>query len=234
MLHEKSGIRDNNTRGTVGTFLQENIQENSNLAIVSAYFTIYAFAELQAKLENIQELRFLFGEPHFIRQIDPEKTAEKTFILEKDGLKLIDQLRQSQIAKACADWIRQKVCIKSVRQPNFLHGKLYHITAHNGTEKAILGSSNFTLCGLGLTNTPNLELNLIVDSDRDRHDLKDWFDALWNDDKQVADVTKEVLRYLGEIYKPSTPEFLYFKTLYHLFKQFILEEVKMKLLKSTN
>lgn len=220
---EKSGIRDNNTRGTIGAFLQENIQENSSLAIVSAYFTIYAFEALESNLLDIKEMRLLFGEPRFIRQIDPEKIAEKAFILEKDGLKLLDQLRQSQIAKACADWIYKKVRIKSVRQLNFLHGKLYHLTAHNGTEKAILGSSNFTLRGLGLTNTPNLELNLIVDSDRDRHDLKDWFDALWNDDKQVKDVTKEVLRYLEEIYKPTTPEFLYFKTLYHLFKQFIEE-----------
>jgi hypothetical protein len=31
---------------------------------------------------------------------------------------------------------------------------MYHI-AYNDAEKAILGSSNFTLRGLGLSNTPN-------------------------------------------------------------------------------
>ncbi|OQW92943.1 MAG: ATP-dependent helicase, partial [Beggiatoa sp. IS2] len=94
----------------------------------------------------------------------------------------------------------------------------------NGTEKAILGSSNFTLRGLGFAKNPNFELNLIVDSDRDRRDLKDWFDALWNDEKCVVDVTAEVLRYLEEVYKPTPPEFIYFKTLYHLFKQFIEDQ----------
>ena len=30
-----------------------------------------------------------------------------------------------------------------------MHGKMYHI-AHNGIEDAIIGSSNFTVSGLGL------------------------------------------------------------------------------------
>lgn len=74
--------------------------------------------------------------------------------------------------------------IRSVRQANLLHGKLYHI--HDGhREHAMLGSSNFTRRGLGLAATPNIELNLIVDSDRDRADLKEWFDDIWADEKLV-------------------------------------------------
>ena len=41
-----SGIRDNLSRGSVGDFLREKIQDGSTLAIVSAYFTIYAYAAL--------------------------------------------------------------------------------------------------------------------------------------------------------------------------------------------
>ena len=60
---------------------------------------------------------------------------------------------------------------------------MYHI-AHNEVESAILGSSNFTVRGLGLgTNGNNIELNLEVDGNRDRKDLKTWFDEIWNDDK---------------------------------------------------
>ena len=33
-----------------------------------------------------------------------------------------------------------------------MHGKMYHI-AHNGVEDAIMGSSNFTVRGLGLSPT---------------------------------------------------------------------------------
>jgi phosphatidylserine/phosphatidylglycerophosphate/cardiolipin synthase-like enzyme len=44
-----------------------------------------------------------------------------------------------------------------------------------------MGSSNFTQRGLGLSAAPNIELNMVVDSDRDRTDLKAWFDELWSD-----------------------------------------------------
>ncbi|WP_277949400.1 phospholipase D-like domain-containing protein [Chromatium okenii] len=88
-----------------------------------------------------------------------------------EGLDLANRLRQRDVARRCADWIREKVEIRSMRHANLLHGKLYHI--HDGhREHALLGSSNFTQRGLGLSATPNIELNLIVDGDRDRADLK--------------------------------------------------------------
>ena len=77
MVTNFSGILDNHNRGNVGDFLKEKIQENSNLSIVSAYFTIYAFEALKEKLCNINHLNFLFGEPRFIRSLDPDKTEKK-------------------------------------------------------------------------------------------------------------------------------------------------------------
>ncbi|HAC64694.1 MAG TPA: hypothetical protein DCF68_14460 [Cyanothece sp. UBA12306] len=58
----QSGIRDNRERGTLGDFLQENIESSSKLSIVSAYFTIYAFKALKPKLWSIDKLDFLFGQ----------------------------------------------------------------------------------------------------------------------------------------------------------------------------
>jgi phospholipase D-like protein len=72
------------------------------------------------------------------------------------------------VARECAEWIRSKVDIKTIKQSNLLHGKMYRV-ANAGVEDAILGSSNFTVRGLGLGNgNSNIELNLIVDSNRDR------------------------------------------------------------------
>lgn len=97
---------------------------------------------------------------------------------------------------------------------------MYHID-DGRREHAIVGSSNFTRRGLGISSTPNIELNLIVDSDRDRSDLKAWFDGIWDDEKLVSDVKDEVLRYLEQLYVNHAPEFIYFKTLYHVFERFI-------------
>ena len=219
-----SGIRDNYKRGSVGDFLREKITDGSALSIVSAYFTIYAFEAMKDKLEMIDHLRFLFGEPRFVKSLDPEKTDKKAYKIEDDGLHLSNRLEQRRVARECADWIDRKVDIKSIKQANLMHGKMYHIDNH-GIEEAILGSSNFTSSGLGLSDhNNNIELNLIVDSSRDRRDLKKWFEDIWVNDELVEDVKQDVLDYLAQLYQDNAPEFIYFKTLFHLFEQYLSDQ----------
>ena len=218
MSNRNTRIRDNHDRGTVGDFLKANIEDGSSLSVVSAYFTIHAFEALKAHLWEIDGLRFLFGEPDFIKNLDARNTDSKAFKIEDEGLQLDKPLQQRPIAQECADWIKDKVEIKSTRQSNLLHGKMYHI-ANNGVEKAIMGSSNFTVQGLGLgQSNNNIELNLEVEDDQDRQDLKAWFDDVWNDDERVEDVKKKVIDRLEKLGDDQAPEFIYYKTLYELFR----------------
>ncbi|HSW64767.1 MAG TPA: helicase-related protein [Dissulfurispiraceae bacterium] len=224
-----SGIRDNRpTRGTVASFLREKIRPESELSFVSAFFTIYAYEALSRELEQARHLRFLFGEPSFLEGLDPEKKQRKAFRIENDQLALNNRLEQKRVARACADWMREKVDVRTVTREGFLHGKMYHIANH-GVEEAILGSSNFTVRGLGLaSNGNNIELNLEVDSNRDRRDLKAWFDELWNDETLVRDVKAEVLAYLEQLYQNHAPEFLYYKTLFHLFEKYLEDNTEIE------
>lgn len=224
-IQNGSSIIDNRERGSVGEYLRKHISANSALSFVSAYFTIYAFNQLEDELGKVKGLRFLFGEPSFLKQIDPERTDKKAFDIEDSGLRLRNRLQQNKVAKECAEWIRDKVEVRSVIYPNFLHGKLYHIDT-DGVDHAIVGSSNFTVNGLGLGDKRNVELNLIVDSRRDQEDLKAWFEELWSNSELVEDVKDEVLKYLGEIYADYSPEFIYKKTLYHIFEGILDEEAE--------
>ena len=218
MSNRNTRIRDNHGRGTVGDFLMSNIESGSSLSVVSAYFTIHAFEGLKAHLWEIDGLRFLFGEPDFIKNLDTRNTDPKAFRIEDEGLELDKPLQQRPIARECAAWIAEKVEIKSTRQSNLLHGKMYHI-ANNGVDKAIMGSSNFTVQGLGLSHSnSNIELNLEVEDDQDRGDLKAWFDDVWNDNKRVEDVKAKVIARLEKIGQDQGPEFIYYKTLYELFR----------------
>ena len=221
-----SSIRDNFYRGKVGEFLDSTITPNSSLSIVSAYFTIYAFDALKTKLEQIQNMRFLFGDPRFVDTFKPNKSNSLSFSIQDEGLKLNNQLQQSSIARHCSEWIREKVEIRSIIEKNLMHGKMYHIS-HDGIEDAIIGSSNFTVSGLGLGNDKqnNLELNLVVDSNRDRQDLKAWFDEIWEDSALVENVKPLVLEYLQKLYSDNSPEFIYFKTLYHLFERYLADQL---------
>ncbi len=192
----KSNIRDNHSRGTVGNFLDNEIKKGSKLSIVSAYFTIYAFNALKDRLNGISELRFLLGQPDFITGMSPGESQEKAFHILDSGLHLNQQLQQKSVANACAQWIKEKVEIKSARQSNLLHGKMYYIET-NGAQKAIMGSSNFTVHGLGLSpRANNIELNFVVDNDTDRQEIKKWFDDIWNE--------KKLSQMLRKMYSPNS------------------------------
>ena len=223
-----STIRDNHKQGKVGDFLKDNLQKDCDIDIVSAYFTIYAYYNLKQHLDEIDSMRFLFGEPTFIKEADPAQKNLKSYKIEYDRadeqLKIPMQTRltQKKIAKECCDWLSAKAEIRSMVKPNFLYGKMYHIKHKTGIEKAIVGSSNFTVNGLGFGGRHNIELNLIVDSDRDRTDLGNWFESIWNENPDIIqDVKAEVLRYLTQLYAENSPEFIYYKTLFHVFDKFL-------------
>ena len=216
----RSGIRDNRNRGTVAGFITERATPNSRLSVVSAYFTTFAYDRLRSTLDNVQQMRFLFGEPRFLKEADNVGLVPPAFSFDECGLRLTEQIRQRAAALRCAQWIKDRVEIRSLKRSGLLHGKLIHIDDGHRPH-AVLGSSNFTINGLGLGDTPNIELNLIVDSDRDREDLLAWFDELWSDTSLTEDVRDEVLRALQASYAHAAPEFVYFKTLLHLFDDFL-------------
>lgn len=169
-------IVDNMNR-RVGDVLRERINVGSHLSIVSAYFTIYAFAALRDALAQVSRTRFLYGEPRGVGAVDPSAEDVKAFRLTEDGgIDLQRVLSQKPLARACAEWIEQHVDIRTITQANFLHGKLYHVAGGDGTSAAIVGSSNFTRRGLGYGAVPNVELNLNVRTGADRDALLTWFD----------------------------------------------------------
>ena len=75
-----SGIVDNRSR-RVGEFLKDRIVPGSELSIVSAYFTIYAYAAMREVLENVGSMRFLYGEPRGVGSVDPDGDQVRSFRL---------------------------------------------------------------------------------------------------------------------------------------------------------
>ena len=83
---QRSGLRDNRSRGRAHEFLESKIADGSELSIVSAYSTSFAYNRLAATLDDIGHLRFLFGEPRFLDTVDAESLAPPAFSLDEDGL----------------------------------------------------------------------------------------------------------------------------------------------------
>ena len=227
MTSTQSAIWDNRRHGSVGEYLTGVLAPDADVSVVSAFFTIYAYGRLRDGLEQVGSFRFLFGEPRFV--LAPDQGTAKAFDIEDAGLRLHDRLEQRALARQCANWIRRTAEIRSVVRSGFLHGKMVHARHPSGVEHALVGSSNFTVRGLGLSRDANIELNLELNDRRDVADLLQWFEDIWASD-MTRDVRDDVLAYLERLYGNTPPEFLYYVTLFHVFDRFLREQADARLL----
>ena len=100
-----------NINKTVKDDLQAGIHKGSKISVAAACFSIYAYQELKKKLENIDELRFIFTSPTFVTEKTP-KTQREFYIprVSRENslygtefeVKLRNELTQKAIAKECA------------------------------------------------------------------------------------------------------------------------------------
>ena len=208
-------ILDNRTY-TVASYLLRQLQDSSAFRLVSAYFSIYGYAQLEEALNNVAEVRFLYGDPTSVDDVDPGNAEPKSFDVTEKGLAPNHALQQKFLAQRCEEWVRREsLSIRSIAQANFLHGKLYLTSP---SHRSIVGSSNFTQRGLGASSRSNIEINFASDDLEIFAELREWFDLIWSDDRLTVDVKQQVLDALGRIGKEHAPELVYFKTLYELFR----------------
>ena len=207
-----------NQASTVAGYLKQNLSGADAFSFVSAYFTIYGYELLEQELNNVGDVRFLFGEPDSVESLDPGKKEPKSFELTEQGLVPNHTLQQKHLAKRCAEWVgKDTVAVRSVSRSNFLHGKMY-LTESSLGAAGVVGSSNFTKRGLGGSDRSNLEINLATGDGDTLAELREWFDQLWSNEQQTEDVKQRVLDALHRLGNDYAPEEVYYKTLYELFR----------------
>lgn len=207
--------------------LRVSISKGSRLSIAAATFSIYAFQELKERLLNIEELRFIFTEPSFLKEKEkrerrqfyiPRIDRERTLYGSPFEVKLRNRLTQKAIATECAEWIKEKVTFKSNVTDDKMNG---YINVSGKEECAYLPINGFTTTDLGCEKGNNI-LNFVtkLDVSNSKALLKS-FDEIWNDSKRFSDVTEQVAENISNIYKENAPEFVYFITLYNIFHEFL-------------
>ena len=212
-------VIDNN-RITVADHLRRHLDAANSFDFVSAYFSIYGYQLLADELDCLDQVRFLFGDPTSVEDLDPGDRDPKSFDVTEKGMVANHTLHQKPLAERCAAWMsRDSVSIRSITQANFLHGKMYLSGVRNKPEHGLVGSSNFTKSGLGGSERPNLEINLATYDETTLVELQDWFDSLWKDEGRTENVKQKVLEALERVGRDHPPELIYYKTLYELFRQ---------------
>ncbi|PMB28951.1 hypothetical protein CEN47_13435, partial [Fischerella thermalis CCMEE 5319] len=137
-------------------------------------------------------------------------------------------------AQKALEFINQpKVHLKAI-QNSFCHAKTYIYSDRKKIRNYfIVGSSNLTDAGLGIKKSSNIELNIAKhDYEDEFKNLKKWFDELWEKvaldkielpDKTQVEVKQYIIDLIKNLYKEYTPYDLYFKVLYEMFKDDLLE-----------
>jgi len=218
--------------------LKAELHKGSKISVISAYFTIYAYAELKKELSKVENMRFIFTEPTFvhknqklIREYYIEHNPEKKISGNEFEIKLRNEMKQAAIAKECAQWLEKKAEIKSLRQANPAQPRLVYIE-NPEDNVSINGTVDFTSDGLGITPSNRLDSNMCLYGKDYTIAFLQAFNELWQDDTAVQDVKDKVLQQMRILYKENTPEFIYFVTLYNIFYDYLDELTEDSIVKS--
>lgn len=205
----------------------EELKAPGTYHTVTGYFSVAGLIFVDKQLNDlISEFQFILGELTSVENernrpldlLNENISMENALSLNPQIMRLIEFLRQ------------EKVKIKTLR-PNFCHAKTYIFkSAGNKAEKNyfIAGSSNLTEAGIGLKKSSNIELNIYETGTNSNYtEMLNWFRDLWENkeaketievDGKIHSFKEHIISELKKIIKEYTPEELYYKVLYELFK----------------
>lgn len=223
---EQPRLLNNQTERVVDD-LKQRLSSHSRISIAAASFSIYAFAELKKELENIEELRFIFTSPTFIK--DKSKKEKREFYIPKLNrernlygtefeIKLRNQLSQKAIAKECAKWIREKARFRSNSSQEAMGGFVH---VNDKSQHVYLPFNEFSTTELGCERGNSVYSMVNVLPSPAAEAYLSVFNEQWNNDEKFADVTERVLEYIETVYQENAPEYIYFIALYNIFNEFL-------------
>lgn len=218
----------NNTSKLLGDDLKKELKEGSKLRIAASCFSIYAYAALKEELEKIDDLKFIFTTPTFVEEqiSDKVKKEKREFYIPKDlcgtdfEIRLRNKMTQRAIARECAEWIREKVRIKTLTEPVATQSMINVEKPDGYAHYAPI--NGFTTTDLGYEQSRSNLVGIMKsdEASQSRFFISE-FDRLWNSDDSLQDITDSIVDYISSCYKENAPEFIYFIILYNIFKEFL-------------
>uniref|UniRef100_UPI000555C4A7 SNF2-related protein n=1 Tax=Halalkalibacter wakoensis TaxID=127891 RepID=UPI000555C4A7 len=219
---------DNKGENTLIKTLKDEVKKGSKIAVASAYFSIYAFAELRKELTKGGKFRFLYTQPTFFDheqdsnhqyKIKLNKENYPTFDGNEFELPLRNKMLSKSTALDVARWISENAQFKTILGDNAFPKQII-VQNENGRDVQVQSEIEFTADGLGITQSNRLaSFPVIFNGGPLTEQLLNEFNRIWNDEAKVKDVSQEVLEQLELIYQENSPEWLYFVTLYHIFSE---------------
>ena len=230
-------ILDNNNGNKKVYEWIKDYTEKGQMEVVTGYFTVGALAYLSKQVnEKISEFKLVLGDI-----VSTDIIEDRTIDLLNENIAIETALQLSTLAKEAVAFLRQEKVLTKTLEPNFCHAKMYLFKTEEDDRHNyfISGSSNMTEAGIGLKKTNNIELNIAETGHDYRYkELIKWFQELWDSKeahKEKTIVAENGKKYkmpfkeylidsIEKIFKEYTPEDLYYKVLFELFGNQIVNE----------
>ncbi|TWV14348.1 helicase [Bacteroidaceae bacterium HV4-6-C5C] len=238
---------NNNVGNTLFDKLKGIASEMTNfnrfLAVVG-FFRSSGYFKLRKELGDVEEIKILVGiniddifrkHNKALLMLSNEEKAKEVY--QKDFKEDIVNARYDKeveegILQMCDDLMLGRLQMRIHDQKN-LHAKFYLCLPHHHTENSdgwvIMGSSNISDSGLGITQPPRYELNVAMKDYDDVKYCSDEFNLLWEQSIPLTAADIEIYKkrtYLG--YQP-TPYELYIKVLIDTFGDQVEDDFTIQL-----
>lgn len=204
-------LLDNKNRGYVGAELKKHSFEGSKLTVLSSLFTLYGFSSLKKELSKVDQTRLYLT--------DWQEQSLQSLIGTTHEVRLLNQLDQKRVAAECAKWIRGKIEVKASLTKQVTQN-LIHLQSKQ-VSFAIHGSATISPIGLGDIGSNSLQMNMGLTDTESSRQLLTWFDSIWADEINSKSIKKELIEKLDYIAADQPANFVYFLTLFNLFKDFL-------------
>lgn len=204
---------------------------DSFLAVVG-YFRSSGYFKLRKELDNVKEIKILVGinvdsifRKHNQALLMLEGDDEAKQIYTKDFIQDVKDSRydaevEEGILQLCEDIVSGKLLMRIHKSKN-LHAKFYICLPENFNEhtdgRVIMGSSNISEAGLGITEPPRYELNVEIKDYDDVAYCKNEFEMLWNEGVPITAEDIERIRKRTHLTELPTPYEIFIKVLIDAF-----------------
>ena len=216
---------------------------DSFLAVVG-YFRSSGYFKLRKELTNVQDIKILVGinvdsifRKHNQALLMLEGDDEAREIYTKDFIQDVKDAKYSPeveegILQLCDDIVSGKLQMRIHKSKN-LHAKFYLCLPQNFSQNTdgwvIMGSSNISDSGLGITQPPRYELNVAMKDYDDVAYCKHEFEVLWNEGIPITADDIERIRKQTHLDKLPTPYEIFIKVLIDAFGDQVEDDFTIEL-----
>lgn len=205
-------ILDNRGNGKVADVLKEYTTDGTELNIITKKLSLFGYQALKEELETVEQLKLLCSS----RDMFPESPEGFPPLLgDREERPSRNSLISQYLARSMDQWLEESAEVRITHNP--LNTNYYELNKPENGNLIIHGSSTLTGTGLGALPSSSHEMNTASVDEEDIERLNNWFTQIWNDSENNEDAKALLSNELKKIYKPRSPELLYFQTLYHLF-----------------